>query len=170
MTGGGDEERYERDELAETLSPHLRRRLDPQLGRAAAAFEAAAVALPPRRSSRYAFVAAVAGGLIAAALLLAWPLVARHDSGPRGVAGGAAHVPAPGPTPLATPAQIPDFERVVTWRTVVEGARVVHANVPVRKVRYEAVEQIEWSQPEDQATIRLSVPVSEVLLVQQQTF
>ena len=47
---------------------------------------------------------------------------------------------------------------------------MVADTVPVRKLRYEAVEQIEWEDPVNEATIQLSVPVAEVVLVQQPTF
>jgi hypothetical protein len=63
-----------------------------------------------------------------------------------------------------------DFERLVMWHAVDEGAQVVDSTVPVRKLRYEAVEQIQWDDPVDHATIQLSVPVAQVVLVQQQTF
>jgi len=158
------------EQLDQMLSNHVRRRLDPQLGRASAAFEAtamkAASAMPVRSSRRWVIpYAAGVGGLIAAAVLLAWPLL-REQPGVRGVP----HVVVAKPTSAKAPDATVDYERFVMWRAVDEGAQVVESDVPVRKLRYEAVEQIQWDDPDDQATIQLSVPVAQVVLVQQPTF
>jgi hypothetical protein len=153
-------------QLDQMLSEHFRRRLDPQLGRASAAFEAAT----PARSSRrwlLPFVAG-AGGLIAAAVLIAWPLLQNR---PGGRVNGVPKITTVSTAPIrATASDDINVERLVLWRAVDEGASVVDSTVPVRKLRYEAVEQIEWEDPVDQATIQLSVPVAEVVLVQQPTF
>ncbi|MEA2710925.1 MAG: hypothetical protein QOF78_3526 [Phycisphaerales bacterium] len=159
----------EHDPLDPLISEHLRGRLDPQLGRASAAFEAAGNTpqpTPHKRSPRlFIPIALGVGGLIAAAILVAWPMLG--DRSPVRQPVDIAVVPA---TTKTSPAPDPNYERFVLWRAVDEGAQVVDATTPVRKVRYEALEQIEWEDPVDQATIRLSVPVAQVVLVQQQTF
>ena len=150
------------DQLDQLLSDHLHRRLDPQLGRAAAGFE---TDVPLPRRPRLPIVAAV-GGVIAAAILIAAPLLLQNHPTNRPVDVVIK------PTTLAVAPARDDvnFNRLLMWRAVDEGARVVDDTLPVRKVRYEAVEQIEWEDPDDQATIQLSVPVAEVVLVQQPTF
>ena len=154
----------------EMLSEHFRQRLDPQRGRAAAAFEAAAAETraPSMRFRRFAPVAIAVGGLIAAAVLVAWPLL-RDRPGAHGTPKIAAVPTSPIRTTAAATDE-PNVERLLLWRAVDEGASVIADTVPVRKLRYEAVEQIEWEDPVDQATIQLSVPVAEVVFVQQPTF
>jgi hypothetical protein len=170
MTAMSDED--ENDQLDQMLSEHLHRRLDPQLGRASAAFEGSASASASSPSSRRWLIPSVAGagGLIAAAVMIALPLlrdrpITRNGAPPKIVAVPTSPIPS-----TTTPQDELNFERLVLWRAVDEGASVVDSTVPVRKVRYEAVEQIEWEDPVDQATIQLSVPVAQVVLVQQPTF
>jgi hypothetical protein len=161
----------ESEQFEQMLSEHFRQRLEPQRGRALAAFEAAGGtsgemrASAPRTRRLMPFAVGV-GGLIAAAVLIAWPLL--HDR-PDG-RGGRKMVAVPTPPTRAIPAAELNVERLVLWRAVDEGASVVADTVPVRKLRYEAVEQIEWEDPVNQATIQVSVPVAEVVLVQQPTF
>jgi hypothetical protein len=166
----------ETEQLDQMLSEHFRQRLEPQCGRAVAAFEAAAAATATEtRSSlmrfrRFATVALGAGGLIAAAVLVAWPLL-RHRPGTHGTPKIVAMPISPiRTTTTAAAKDEPNVERLLLWRAVDEGASVVADSVPVRKLRYEAVEQVEWEDPVDQATIQLSVPVAEVVFVQQPTF
>ena len=161
----------ESEQCDQMLSEHFRQRLDPQCGRALAAFEATGGtsgemrASAPRARRLMPFAVGI-GGLIAAAVLIAWPLL--HDR-PDG-RGGPKIVSVTTPPARATASDELNVERLVLWRAVDEGAGVVADTVPVRKLRYEAVEQIEWEDPVNQATIQVSVPVAEVVLVQQPTF
>jgi hypothetical protein len=156
----------ENEQLDQMLSENFRRRLDPQIGRASAAFEAA-TEMSSTRPHRLLPLFVGVGGLIAAAVLIAWPLLQDRPDGHGGVPKVAA---IPTTTIRAAASDDVNVERLVLWRAVDEGASVVNSTVPVRKLRYEAVEQIEWEDPVDQATIQLSVPVAEVVLVQQPTF
>lgn len=161
----------EHDEIEEMLSSHLRRRLDAQVGRASAEFKKARLDRP-RVSSRRWMMGAVAGasGLMAAAVMLAWPLHPTQSLPPQRLRVASSPVqPATASPATSAPVRADevDLHRLVAWRAIDEGAGVIDDTIPVRRVRYEAVEQIEWSDPVDEATIQLYVPVAQVLLVQQ---
>jgi hypothetical protein len=150
------------EELDAMLSAHLRQRLDPQLGRAAEAFEASAGAAASRRGGtmRLAFATI---GLIAAMVTIAWAIWPRGNHAP--------------PPPVVTNTDaMPDaglpreIERMVLWQTVDDGAAVVADQLPVRKLRQEAVEQVEYYDPHDRATIRVTVPLVRDVMVQMETY
>jgi hypothetical protein len=150
-------------ELEDLLRTHLSRQLDPQRGRARTAFERETNASPA--GSRRGLRLFAASGLIAASVAILIGFVVLRDRIVR---------PAPDrpekSSPLANAGADPVVERLVTWRAVDEGPRVVAPAVPVRKVRYEAVEEIEWAEPLENATIRLSIPQEQVVLVRQMAF
>src|SRR5687767_7127531 len=146
----------ERDhEFDELIRSHLTSALDPQRGRARAAFDRSAH--PPLAASRTRtrwIIAPIASGAIAAMVLVTVSSRPAPDSTiPPVAASPSSHV-----------------ERVLTWRAVDEGPRVLHSTLPVRRVRYQSVEQIEWSDPDTRATIQLSIPREHVVLVQQPAF
>ena len=142
-------------EFDETLRSHLCGALDAQRGRARAAFERSAqTPLAPSRNRKRWVIASIASGAIAATILLTLSS-------------------SPAPEASVPPvAAIPSsyVERVLTWRAVDEGPRVLHSTLPVRRVRYQTVEQIEFSDPDTHATIQLSIPREHVVLVQQPAF
>ena len=146
----------ERDhEFDQMIQSHLSGALDAQRGRARAAFERLAqppLAVSPARK-RW-IIASIASGAIAATILLTLS-------------------PRPASNPIVPPVAAnpsSNIERVLTWRAVDEGPRVLHSTLPVRRVRYQTVEQIEWSDPDTHATIQLSIPREHVVLVQQPAF
>ena len=152
------------DELEASLRAHLGQHLDPQRGKALAAFErdGDARSTPSRLRLTLALLAPAS---IAAALLIGWMLLrpAPRDIRVPEIAGQ------PDPADAAFDLEPGEVERLVTWRAIDEGPRVIDAS-PVRRVRLKAIEQIRWADPEMDATIRLSVPQEQVILVRQQTF
>ena len=151
-------------ELHAMLSDHLRRRLDNQRGRSLAAFESGAiptstVTLRRRGPLRLAFATA---GLIAASVAIAWAVWPR-----------AAVRPTPPFSPVAAgvPSAAPrELERLVMWKTYDEGAGVLANQLPVRKLRQEGVEQVEFYLPDAGATVKVTVPVVRNVMLQMETY
>ncbi len=153
------------DELDATLAAHLRQRLDLQVGRALAAFEAtdharhAARRGGGRSTMRLAFASV---GLIAAMIAIAWLIWPRVDRQPQPVVTN---------SQLAPGASAPrEIERMVLWQTVDERATLVGDQLPVRKLRQEGVEQVHYYDPDDRATIRVTVPLVRDVMVQMETY
>ena len=152
------------DELEASLGAHLAQRLDPQRGKALAAFERDGNARPAHSRLRLT-LALLAPASLAAAVLIGWMLLrpAPRDIEVPEIAG------LPGPGDSGFDLEPGEVERLVTWRAIDEGPRVIDAS-PVRRVRLKAVEQIRWADPELDATLHLWVPQEQVILVRQQTF
>jgi len=160
-------EQPEVDELDALLGVYVRGRLDPQLGRAPAAFAAAAAAgradRPPHRGGGGTRLAFAAAGLIAAMLMIAWAIwSAGHRQPPPVVT-----IQPVAPVGDAGPREL---ERLVLWQTVDDGAAVFADQLPVRKLRQEAVEQVQYYDPDDRATIRVTVPLVRDVMVQMETY
>jgi hypothetical protein len=144
------------DPLDTRLREHLARELDPQRGRALAAFEAE---LQRDRTHRRRWTIGVStAGLIAASIAIAVFL----------------HVPRPSISPKGPIARNDDrmrnIQQVMEWEASDEGVTVLDRSIPVRKVRQNAVEQVEWFDPKRNASMKLTVPVERVLYVQEETY
>jgi hypothetical protein len=144
------------DPLETGLRKHLARELDPQRGRALAAFEGQ---LRRERLRRRGWIIGVAtSGLIAASIAIAVFL----------------HVPRPLISPKGPIARNDDpmrnIQQVMEWEASDEGVTVLDRSIPVRKVRQNAVEQVEWFDPKRNASMKLTVPVERVLYVQEETY
>jgi hypothetical protein len=151
----------ERDELEQLLGDHLRRRLDPHIGRAPAAFDVMAATTPGRRRGGARRIAIATAGLIAAAVAVAWVLRPADDRPVAPVVTTREVAPDAGPR---------EIERLVLWRTIDDGSAVVGDRLPVRKLRHEAVEQVQYYDPQQRATIRVTVPVVRNVMVQMETY
>ena len=162
-------DQVEGDELDVMLAAHLRQRLDPQAGRALAAFEASDA--EPVRHHRGGGggtpmrLALASAGLIAALVAIAWAIWPRVDRQPPPVVTNTQRVPAGAPSSLPR-----EIERMVMWETVDERATLVGDQLPVRKLRQEGVEQVHYYDPADRATIRVTVPLVRDVMVQMETY
>jgi hypothetical protein len=63
-----------------------------------------------------------------------------------------------------------DVEQLVSWRATDEGVEVIDQHLPVRKLRQDAIQQIKWFDPQRQAHMQITVPVTRVILIEQQTY
>ena|SRR2546430_1870489 len=137
------------------LREHLSRQLDPQRGRAMAALNAEARRRDRRRVAlRIGFALAVA-----ASIAVAWIVRTPPVSLP---------LPPIATAPIDTPR---DVEQVVAWETSDEGlAMLDHESQPVRAIHQQGIEQIKWFDPRANATVRLTVPQEQVILVEEQTY
>ena len=153
-------------ELDALLGAHLRSRLDPQLGRAAHAFAAAsgrASVAAPRRAGDTIRLTVAWIGLVAAIVAVAWLIWP---------AGG--HEPMPivtnSPVPLPGGSSPHEIERMVMWETIDERPTLVGEQLPVRKLRQAGVEQVHYYDPDDRATIRVTVPLVRDVMVEMETY
>ena len=145
------------DDLLDTqLREHLKRELDPQRGRALAAFEAQ-VRRERSRRRRWVIGAAVSG-LIAASVAIA---IFLHTPASRTIAPKGS---------IARDDVMRNVERTMEWEASDEGVTVLDRSIPVRKVRQDAVEQVQWFDPQRNASMRVTVPVERVLYVQEETY
>jgi hypothetical protein len=157
------------DELDQLVAEHLSKRLDPHVGKTRAAFEAMRAAERRDALRRRLFVGSMvsAGGLIAASIAIAWgvwsirwkpihPPIAKQD------------VPLAAAVALKTGPQ--DLQRVVTWETLDDGMEVIDGKTPMRKLRREEIEEVQWFDPENKATIRMTIPREQVVLVEMKRF
>jgi hypothetical protein len=156
-------------ELDTLLSDHLHRRLDGQLGRATAAFDQLATQSPSRGRPPTRFAFATAGLIAAAVVAIAWALWPRTAIRPHPTPPTVATVAAAAPTPdtADTPREL---ERLVLWQTYDEGAGVFANQLPVRKLRQEGVEQVEFYLPDERATVKVTVPLVRNVMVQMETY
>jgi hypothetical protein len=162
-----DGDQGEIDELDALLGAHLRGRLDPQLGRASAASSAAAAARQPAAArgggGDTLRIAAAWIGLVAAVLAIVWLIWPADDRQPLPVVTNAPVMPHASSPPR-------EIERMVLWETVDERATLVGDQLPVRKLRQEGVEQVQYYDPDDRATIRVTVPLVRDVMVQMETY
>ena len=143
----------------EQLGAYLRQQLDGQMGRAAEGF--AQTQRFERRMRIWRRLAA--GGALAAAASVAALLMihAAH----RGSAGG----PGNGEPPIVKvddSSQEPrELERTLAWRTVDDGTVLIGGSEPMRQLRREVYEHVQWYDPQQRTTIEMSVPTEEVIFV-----
>ena len=159
----------------EELTRHFADRLDPQRGRAVRAFDEHIRARSTQRT--WLLAASIAlifiGGTIATIASL-WSTSPRHSPvAPRVFADShhpAATSPASAPATLDTPQ---DVTQLVAWAASDEGIESVKVQdqlMPARKVRREAVETTEWFDPQLKAQMTLTVPVEQVIWIQEDTY
>jgi len=146
-------------DLDELLGRHLAECLDGQLGRAAAAFREAGARRGPVWGRRWLWGAgaAVAAGLAVAWLIFWAPGVTRHVAPPREV------VMKP-----AEPARVP-IGRSTTWTPVTEDGTAMVDDRPVRQLRRQIVDEVEWYDTRDNATVRRRMPREQLILIGVQT-
>ncbi len=146
------------DLLDMRLHEHLTLRLDPQRGRALAAFEEHSRSERASRSRRRWIIGVATSGLIAASVAIA---IFLHTPASRTIAPK---------SPIAREDTMRNVERTMEWEASDEGVTVLDRSIPVRKVRQDAVEQVQWFDPQRNANMRLTVPVERVLYVQEETY
>lgn len=151
------------------LTGHLRDALDPQLGRAEAAFlehlqrDAASGA---RRRWSYGWAASLVGTALAAstAVVMVMPVLDRGGaSDPPGIAGQTDPE-----TPLAR-GPIP-VEQLVNYRTIDGGTVVVGDGLPARVLRQQRVHRVRWVDPQTGARMEMAVPQEDVTFMELDTY
>jgi hypothetical protein len=58
-----------------------------------------------------------------------------------------------------------DVEHEIQWNTVDQGTVFVNDNVPMRSIRRDRLDNLRWVDPSSNATMEMSVPHSETVLV-----
>jgi hypothetical protein len=137
------------------LREHLSRQLDPQRGRAMAAIKAEA-----RQQHRRRMAIRIGSALaVAASIAVAWFVWMPSKS-------------SLSPTMVIASADAPrDVEQVVAWETSDEGlAMLDRESAPVRAIHQQGIEQVKWFDPQANATVRVTVPQEQVILVDEQTY
>ena len=147
-------------DLDEVLGRHFRACLDGQLGRASAAFQEE---LAVRRRWRGWLPT---GAAVAACLALAWAMFGHREIDNRVVSTG--------PSPhraeqfagagAAAAAETPVVQSA-TWSRMLDDGPAVVDGQPVRQLRRKLVEEIEWYDAEDGATVRTTVPQQQIFLI-----
>jgi hypothetical protein len=138
------------------LDPKLNKVRIRELDRAPAALARSSRRLPWRAWRGWAFPLAAA----AAVALFVIPALLKHGDDTR-------EYPTPGSTPTVASAQqlSPSVEHEIRWNTVDEGTVFVNGDTPMRSIRRERVDNVRWVDPDTHATMQMSVPNNEVVLV-----
>lgn len=147
--------------LDDLLAAHLAAELDALTGRSAQRFQQLLDARPFRPMPWL-----LAGSLtaMAASIALLWALQARWHT----------DSPAP-PSPVTvnqdtTGDELLELERTLAWRTVDEGTFELDDKTPVRKLRTQTLQQVQWYDPRRQVLVEMTVPQEQVLLVGMNTY
>jgi hypothetical protein len=144
------------EQLDLLLREHLSAELDPQLGKAPAAFEAKPRRRPTSWRSMLISLSIGGGFALAAAIgglfIFAPLLKVMNKPDPRQIV-----MPV---TPVSEP-----VEHEVAWNTVDQGTVFVNDDVPMRSVLRQRVDSLKWVDPDTHATIEMKVPRDEVVLV-----
>jgi len=147
MTDKSDE-----DLLDDLLGAHLRSCLDGQLGRAPLAFERE---VESRRRLR---LWACAGAALAACLTVAWLAMGSRPPTPT-------QVTQTGSQPAHPDDAVTPVLQAATWsRMIDDGAAVVDGR-PVRQLRRNVVEEVEWYDAKDGAVVRTTVPQQQIFYI-----
>jgi hypothetical protein len=156
-----NDEKSEQD-LDELLTRHLGVCLDGQRGRAAAAFRARQAARLARR--RWWIGSGAAAAAMAAALAVAWVML-----GGGGGDGDAARDMKVKPDEWAIKDAAvevaPPMVQSATWSPVRDEGLAVVDDQPVRQLRRQIVEEVEWYDARDGAMVRTRVPRQQVILI-----
>jgi hypothetical protein len=155
---------HEDKELDERLRRQLAGALDPLCGRAERAIKAEIAA-----RHRWRRMLVGASSLIAASLALAImiPSLRRPPHRPGVVKNGSVET---SPPAASAPR---DLVELVAWEASDEGVETVQLSdqrLPVRKVRQDALQEVKWFDPQRNATMRLTVPQQQVLLIEEDTY
>jgi hypothetical protein len=148
-------------DLDELLKGHLAACLDGQLGRSALAFRAQQS--PRRLLGRRGLLAgaALAAGLVIAAMT--WALLARQ--------GTNGHRISP-PHEVVMGSKIdtaPPMVQSTTWSPVTDDGLAVVDDQPVRRLRRQIVDQVEWYDARDGAMVTRRMPREQLILIGVQT-
>jgi hypothetical protein len=137
------------DNLDALLREHFASELDGQLDRAPAVLARSSRRLPWRAAIwPMALAAGIAAVFVVAAFL-------RHEQ----------------PTPGKSNQQVvqanldPSVEHQIAWNTVDEGTVMVQGDQPMRSIRRQRMDNFRWIDPETNASMELSIPHNEVVLV-----
>ena len=144
-------------ELDELLSRHLGACLDGQLGRATAAFRAAQRG--SRRAAQWRWWAGGAVG-IAAGVAVAWMMMGGrmpHGSNTKPEEQVAVNS-------LNTPV-VPPMVQSASWSPVKDEGLAVVDDQPVRQLRRQIVEEVEWYDAKDGAMVRTRMPRQQIILI-----
>jgi hypothetical protein len=158
----------------EELSRHLAGQLDPQRGRAIRAFEEHVRSQVPTR--HWLRVAAVLVIVSAGVAVFAWAtqtFLLRRPAQFVNTPATAVPVHPTVPVTRALEASPRDVTQLTAWAASDEGfetVTVADQTMPVRKVRRDAVETTQWFDPQRNATMRLTVPVEQEILIQEDTY
>ena|SRR5258706_8066927 len=156
------------DTLDQLLHEYLRDRLDPQLGRAESYFVQKANAPArgvPSRPHRLLIWGLWAAGAMAASVGIVWgvavhrappipPLRVTRDSSPRVTSA-----------PSASASTGIPIEQVVTYRTIDEGPAVLENQGPMRQLRRQVLQTVQWYDPQTKANVQITVPREQVVFV-----
>ena len=146
-------------DLDELLGRHLAECLDGQLGRSAAAFREAEARRRPGwgRLLLWGAGAALAAGLAVAWLIFSTPGATRHAAPSREVV-----------IKDSEPSEVP-LARSTTWTPVTEDGTAMVDDQPVRQLRRQIVDEVEWYDTRDNATVRRRMPREQLILIGVQT-
>ena len=141
------------DDLDLLLGQHFQDELDPHLGRAEAHF-AHHLAHQPERRIGWRLITSLTG----LAALIALALFA------------ATFTRKPTPHTESVVATLPEpalmeLERTVAWQTFDEGTVLLEDQTPMRKLRRETLERVQYYDAEQQAVVEMTIPKQEVFLV-----
>ena len=145
------------------LRAHLASTLNPHLGRAAAAFRAQLRPPAPQRRLILRLALPVAVGL-AASLVVAWTLVRYQRPSDNKVV-----VINPPATNKIAPAATPTFVQTASWSRVVDDGLNVIDDRPVRQLRRNLVQEVEWYDPKSHARVKQTIPAQQIFLIGVQT-
>jgi hypothetical protein len=157
-------------ELDEVVARELRGRLDPQVGRALAAFERELAAEQSRRR-RWRIGAWATGSVAAAAAVaLAWGMFGGDGRGGRTAPSPVPRVVmnVPAPTRAGASPVVPVLESA-EWSAVIDDGTGVVNDRPVRRLRQRMVEEVEWYDPSQRATVRTTIPRERIVLIGMKT-
>ena len=159
--------RDEDRQLEDVLARHVACELDGQLGRAERQFLAFASRenASDRRATWWTMWGAAAAAAACGALV--WILLAARQ---QGTASPSPDRPAHASAVENDDAKLVELRRTVLWQTLDEGTLVVEDDVPLRKVRLQSLERVQWYDPGSQSLIEATVPKEEVIFVGLQTY
>ncbi len=147
-------EKSEHD-LDELLSRHLGACLDGQLGRAAKAFRAEQAS---RLARRRWWIGGSAAAAMAAGLALAWFVIGGRLGHDLKVKPDEFVIDAP-------VAVAPPMLQSATWSPVKDDGLTVLDDQPVRQLRRQIVEEVEWYDAKDGAMVRTRTPRQQIILI-----
>ena len=149
----------EDERLDHLINRHLSKQLDPQLGRAVSRFDAEVMHRSDRLGvwpRRLGWVSVAA----AACLAVAWTWQSLHHTAQQRLIPAVPEI-VQGPQ---SPQLIPVSESIA-WRTIDDGVVGVEDDVPIRQIRNQFLQTIEWYDPDRKATVEMTVPREEIVFV-----
>ena len=156
------------DQLDELLGRHFAYELDGQRGRAERYFlhSTAQTAPSQRRTAWWAAWGSVAAAACAAVV---WMLPGLWQ---RGIIAPVAERDADAVSQVTADAEddLVELRRTLVWQTLDEGTLVVDQETPLRKVRLQSLERVQWYDRKNQALVEATVPKEEVIFVGMQTY